>query len=120
MSKKYAVVTAISTFRMRYVIPVEDLQALNPNVESLDDKTALEWAQDSVTCEEVVDFSQVHLGEQIVDTHILTEEEILELFDKDNDYLRDWDREKKLKTIHTWKDPWTEKQKKKKQESEAQ
>lgn len=116
MSKKYAVVTAVSTFRMRYVIPVDDLKALNPAFESFDDKTALEWAQDSVTCEEVVDFSQVHLGEHIVDTGILTEEEILELFDTDNDYIKDWDREKKLNHINKWKDPWAEKEKKKKKE----
>lgn len=117
MSKKYAVVTTVSTFRVRYVIPVEDLQALNPNFESFDDNTALEWAMDTVTCEDAVDFSQQHLGEQIIDTDILTQEQILELFDKDNDYIKDWSAEKKLQHIHQWKDTWKEKEKKKKQES---
>lgn len=117
MSKKYAVVTAISTFRMRYVIPFDDLQAMAPEGEVVDDDKAVQWAYDSVTCEEVVDFSQRHLGEQIVDGYIMNEEEVLELFDIDNDYIKDWTTDKKLAHIDKWKDPWTEKKNKEKSET---
>lgn len=117
MSRKYAVVTAVSTFRMRYVIPVDELRQMNPTFESFDDKTALDWAMDTVTCEDAVDFSQTHLGELILDTDIMTQEQVLELFDKDNAYLKDWSTEKKLNHINNWKDSWKEKNSK--SESEA-
>lgn len=96
---KYAVVTAISQFRIRYVIPIDQLQTLNT-----DAPVELQWAEDCVTCEEVKDFSQKHLGETIVDTVEMSEEEILELFDADNDYLSGWTQEKKLEYIKNWKD----------------
>jgi hypothetical protein len=113
MGKKYAVVTAVSTFRMRYVIPVDDLQAMVKDDLTIDDDMAISWAYDSVTCEDVLDFSQKHLGEHIVGGEVLSEEEVLQLFDKDNDYLKDWSVEKKLKQIHNWRDTWKEKQQEK-------
>jgi hypothetical protein len=90
--KKYAVVTTVQTFRHRYVIAVDDLQAFNPEVEV--DPEA--WASDMVTLEELGEFSQEHLGEQIVDTWVVGEDRMLELFDEDNPYLQSWSREKKL------------------------
>lgn len=95
---KYAVVTTVSQFRIRYVIPVDELQKLNPDVP-----VELEWADDCVTCEDVKDFSQKHLGEVIVDTIEMDEEEVLAFFDGDNPYLSEWPREQKLKWIHAWK-----------------
>lgn len=97
MSNKYAIVTAISSYRMRYAIPMEDLQNLNK-----DAKVELEWAADSVTCNEVEEFSQQWLGEQIIDVQELDEEQMLELFDKDNDYLKNWSRDQKLNHIKNW------------------
>ena len=96
---KYAVVTAISQFRMRYVIPMDQLQMLNT-----DAPVELQWAEDCVTCEEVKEFSQKHLGETIVDTVEMSEEEILEFFDADNEYLSGWTEEKKLEWIKDWKE----------------
>lgn len=98
MSNKYAIVTAVSTYRMLYVIPIEDLQNLNKNAQ-----VKLEWAADAVTCDEVEEFSQQWLGEQIVDVEELNEEQILELFDKDNDYLKSWSEDQKLDYIRNWK-----------------
>jgi hypothetical protein len=94
---QYAMVTVISTFRNRYVIPVDHLQTLNTDVpiEGLE----LEWAEDCVTCEDLYEFSQKHLGETIIDSELLDEDKILELFDKDNDYLKDWSKEQKLQWI---------------------
>ena len=100
MSNKYAIVTAVSSYRMRYAIPMEDLQNLNKNA-----KVELEWAADPVTCEEVEEFSQEWLGEQIIDVQELDEEQILELFDRDNDYLKNWSRDQKLNHIKNWKAP---------------
>jgi hypothetical protein len=98
MNDKYVLVTAISTHRMRYAIPMDELQKLNEEqpVDPL-------WALDCVTMEEIDEFSQQHLGEQIVDYDVLTEEEILAQFDKDNDYLTSWTTEKKINYIRDWK-----------------
>ena len=98
MDKKYAVVTATSTHRIRYVVPIDDLQELNEDY-IVDPK----WALDLVTCEEVEEFSQMHLGEQIVDLVEMDINEVLDLFDQDNDYLKGWSNEQKIRFIHDWK-----------------
>jgi len=51
--ERYVVVTCISSFRERYVVPVSKLQELNPDV-ALTTEMAAEWARDSVTMEEVI------------------------------------------------------------------
>jgi hypothetical protein len=76
---------------------MEDLQNLNKDAQ-----VELEWAADCVTCNEVEEFSQQWLGEQIVEIQELDEEQILELFDKDNDYLKSWSRDQKLNYIKNW------------------
>lgn len=98
---KYVIVTAISSYRMRYCIPVDELQELN--VEVPVEGREIEWAEDCVTCDEVVEFSQKHIGETIIESEILTEEQMLEKFDVDNDYLKDWTREKKIEYVRNWK-----------------
>ena len=98
LNKQYAVVTVVGQFRHRYVIPMDELQALNPDVP-VDPK----WALDSVTCQDVEEFSQKFLGEVIVDHTILEEDEILHLFDEDNDYLSGWSTDKKLSHIRNWR-----------------
>lgn len=95
MSKDYVVVTTIAQFRHRYVMHRDDLQKLNPDVEV----KPIEWACDTVTAEEVEEFSQSYLGETITDTTTMTEDEMLELFDRDNDYLEDWSRDYKLEWV---------------------
>ena len=94
MKDQYVVVTAISTFRHRYVVPLDEL--LSP-----------EWALDYVTCKEVEEFSQYHMGEQISDYEVLNEEDLLKLFDKDNAYLADWSREQKINHIRNWRETWS-------------
>jgi hypothetical protein len=96
---EYVVVTCISSFRQRYVIPVDELAKLNP-----DAPVDPSWALDCVTCQEVKEFSQRHVGEQIIDAQVVKEKEILQFFDADNDYLADWDEEKKLEWIQDWKE----------------
>lgn len=100
--KKYVVVTTISSFHHRYVIPIDQLQQLNTDVSIVGHE--VEWAQDCVSCEEVKEFSQKHIGELIIDGSAITEEEMLELFNKDNDYLKNWTKEQKLNYVNNWKD----------------
>jgi len=96
---EYVVVTCVSQFRNRYVIPVDELQKMNPDMP-----VDPSWALDSVTCEEVKEFSQRHIGEQIIDAQVLREPEVLQFFDADNDYLKGWDEEFKIEWIRHWKE----------------
>jgi len=95
MSNDYVVVTTISQFRHRYVMHKDDLQKLNPDIPV----NPIEWACDTVTSEEAEEFSQYWLGETIIDTTTMTKDEMLELFDQDNDYLKDWTHEYKIEWV---------------------
>lgn len=95
LDDNYVVVTTLSQFRIRYVMHVDDLQALNPDIPV----TPIEWAKETVTLEECEEFSQEHLGEVIIDSELLTENGMLKLFDADNDYLADWNKEQKVKWV---------------------
>ena len=89
---KYVLVDAISMYRIRYAVSVP---------EDFSDTKAIEWAGDSVTMQEVEEFSQLHLGETITASRIiLTKEEFLKQFDDDNDYSRIWAEETKMKCVH--------------------
>lgn len=80
---KIVLVDAISTFRMRYAV---ELKSDSPD----------EWALDTVVCGDAKEFSQEHLGEQIVSHRVVSREEFLEVFDKDNDYLKAIETERKF------------------------
>ena len=102
LSKKvetqWVLVECVSTFRQRYMIEVP---------VGVDDfgKDKSTWALDTVTMNEAQEFSQEHLGEQIVSHRIVTKEEALALCDKDNDYTKSWDEETKMKNFFTtWKE----------------
>ena len=97
LNEKYVIVTTVSSHRIRYAIPMDQLQALNTDAP-VDPK----WALDSVVCEEVKEFSQEWLGEHIVDYAVINQEKILEIFDQDNTYLKHWTREQKLSLIRNW------------------
>ena len=101
VKEQYVVVTAISSHRMRYAVPMSELQKMNDAYT-----VKPEWALDAVTMQEVKEFSQEHLGEQICDMVVLDETQILELFDKDNDYLSSWTEEKKLEWIEDWQETY--------------
>lgn len=83
--KKLFVVDTVVTYRMRYV---------------LEDDCA-EYAMDTVTMQEAVEFSQQCLGEQISDVREVTEDEVIALCDKDNEYLKSWSRDMKLEKLVT-------------------
>lgn len=84
---EYVMVETVSTFRNRYVVEVP--------------KGKKEYALDSVTCEEAAEFSQKHIGEQIVTHRVIEMSEALEIFDEDNAYLLQWSDQQKIDTFLT-------------------
>lgn len=98
----YVIVTAISTHRMRYVVPVDGLQQLNPDAPV--EGHEAEWAKDCVVMQEVKEFSQEHLGEQIVDAAIVSEDKMLEQLTLDNPYLTSWSRDYKIAWVRNWRE----------------
>lgn len=87
MEKEWVLVETVSMFRMRYMVEVP--------------KGKSEYALDTVTCQEAVEFSQKHLDEVIVSHRTVTEEEALAVFDIDNNYLTTWDKDHKIETHFT-------------------
>jgi hypothetical protein len=93
--KDYVVVTTITSHRMRYVMHRDDLQKLNPDLPV----DTVEWANDTVSSGECEEFSQEYMGEYIVDTVEMNEADMLDLFDKDNDYLSEWTKDQKIELV---------------------
>jgi hypothetical protein len=101
MMSKYVLVETISQHRMRYVIEVP----LDHNEREYP-CTAIQWAEDTVTMEEMKEFSQKWLGEVISSSRELTKEQVLELVNEDNDYCtgkygEPWSDEKKMEVFVT-------------------
>lgn len=93
---KFVLVDTISQYRMRYIIEVPDDHNEREYPCSADT-----WAADTVTSEEMKEFSQLWLGETIVSTREITKEEIIPLCDKENDYCQTWNDEQKMKAFVT-------------------
>ena len=62
----YVVTTVVSTHRMRYAIPISAMS--EEGDMPLNTDQAITYIEDSVTMEEVEEFSQHWMGENIVDT----------------------------------------------------
>jgi hypothetical protein len=87
-NKTWVLVDCISTFRMRYMVEVP--------------KNHPEYALDTVTMGEAKEFSQEHIGEQIVSHWIMeSTKEALDICDVDNDYCKTWSDEKKIEVFFT-------------------
>ena len=89
MSKLYLVET-ISMFRMRYVVECKE------EGHALDTVT-----MHNAGGEELKEFSQQHLDEVISSSREISRIEYLDLFDKDNEYLKDWNESQKLQYVNT-------------------
>ena len=87
VKKQLVLVECISMFRQRYVVEV-------PAGKS-------EWALDTVVMQEAKEFSQEHIGENIVSHRVMSEEEVLALCNIDNDYANRWSDDYKIKTFVT-------------------
>ena len=88
---EWVLVEAVSMFRMRYMVEVP--------------KGKSEYALDTVVMNEAVEFSQKHLDETIVSHRVVSKKEALALSDEDNDYTKDWSKDKKVEAFFT---PWKE------------
>tara|TARA_Y100000588_G_scaffold238663_1_gene252380 strand:+ start:6276 stop:6593 length:318 start_codon:yes stop_codon:yes gene_type:complete len=95
MDKDYVVVTCVSSFRVRYVLHKDDLQKLNPDQPC----DPVEWARDTVICEQCDAFSQDYIDEYIVNTATINEEEMIDLFDKKHESCKDYPRDKKVDMV---------------------
>ena len=98
---KFVLVETISQYRMRYVIEVPD-----DHMEGEFPCPATTWAEDTVTCEEMKEFSQKWLGETITSSREVDRVEILRLCNEDNDYCNGmygdaWSDDKKLEVFVT-------------------
>lgn len=83
--KKYLVET-VSIFRHRYVIEAKEE----------------EHACDEVVCNDgnLKEFSQYHVDENITSVREIDDAEYLKVFDKDNEYLKDWEEERKFSFVN--------------------
>jgi len=87
--KKLYLVETVSMFRMRYV------------VEATDEQQALDEVTFHASCgEQLKEFSQKHIDEVIVSSRKISNKSYLKLFDKDNDYLKDWNEEQKFEYVN--------------------
>jgi len=91
---QWVLVDCVSTFRIRYMVEV-------PIGVDKYGKNKADWALDTVTMNGAKEFSQEHIGEQIVSHRVVTKEEALVLCDVDNDYCSSWDEELKVKNFFT-------------------
>ncbi len=84
MAEKYVLVKTISQFEHSYLIPLQEGMTVEDHL-------------DCVTCNEVEETSQLFLDETILrnSTRLLSKDEAIQLFDRENDYLADWSLEKK-------------------------
>jgi hypothetical protein len=91
---QWVLVECVSTFRQRYMVEV-------PVGTDDQGKDKSLWALDTVTMEEAKEFSQEHIGEQIISHRVMTYNEALALSDKDNAYAVSWDNDTKVKNFFT-------------------
>jgi len=83
---KYVMIECVSQFLQRYVIEVPEDSSVS----------SIEYAEDTVTMQEMKEFSQKYLGEVIIGSRELTYKEVIQLCDRDNDYAKNWDKKQKL------------------------
>jgi hypothetical protein len=91
MTKKLFLVETVSIFRQRYVVEaLEEEHANDEVVHNVSGGYNESWEE----------FSQKHIDEVITSTREITENEYLDMFDKDNDYLASWPDYQKFRFIN--------------------
>lgn len=83
---KYLIET-ISTSRHRYVFEANNEQDAINEMDYLD-------------CDDIKEFSQLHIGEDVSHSREISDEEYMELFNEDNEYFSRWTDELKLSLIN--------------------
>lgn len=96
MTKEYVMVTTIQTFRHRYIVPVSALpdDGVSPTSDVMD----------MVTLDEVKEFSQEFLGEQIIDGVLTDQDKVLEMIDQEQPWIKCWTKEQKIDYMDAWND----------------
>lgn len=89
-NKVWVMVECVSIFRMRYMV---ETPAEHP-----------EYALDTVTMNEAKEFSQEHIGENIMSHRVMSEEEALKFCDEENGYCKDWNTDQKINAFFTRED----------------
>ncbi len=84
---EWVLVDAVSMFRMRYMVEVP--------------KGHKEYALDTVVCENAKEFSQEHIGQEIVSHRVVSLDEALKICDEDNSYCASWTDDKKVEVFFT-------------------
>ena len=92
---KFVLVEALAQYRMRYVIEVPE-----DHNDGEFPCSAIQWAEDTVTMEEMKEFSQKFLGETVVSSREVNRDDVLALCNEDNDYVNG-----------KYGNPWTDEQK---------
>jgi hypothetical protein len=88
--KKFVMVEVLSQFKIKYVVEVED------DIDHALDEVVMEESNTSFN-----EFSQLHLEPTVILSHYeINKDEYLKMFDEDNDYLKGWTEEQKLKFIN--------------------
>jgi len=90
---KIVLVETVATFRHMYVVAVKDDE---PIEYALDDVAAYATGFENGLTE----FAQNHVGEDIFSYREVSEDEYIKIFDKENDYLKECDSEKKKEYIY--------------------
>ena len=89
MTKLY-MIDCVSTYHIRYCVEAEDATQLGEIIRIINEGN-----------HELIEFSQDYLGENVItSSHIKSENDYLEIFDKDNSYLKEWNDEQKLNLIN--------------------
>lgn len=90
---KIVLVETVSTFRHMYAVAVKDDE---PIEYALDDVAAYATGFEN----ELTEFAQNHIAEDTFSHREITEDEYLKIFDKENDYLKEWTAEQKKQYIY--------------------
>ena len=91
MEKKLYLVETVSVFRHRYVVEAkEEIHACDEVVMNVGHAYADDFQE----------FSQYHVDEMISSSREISMDEYVKLFDKDNDYLKNWTTEQKTRFIN--------------------
>jgi hypothetical protein len=97
MSTNYVLITTLSHFKLKYAIPEAAFAELGFS-EPIDQQKLLEL----INSGKFKEFSQTHLGEVLADVSQYTQEDMLAIFNEDNDYLSDWTTDKKVDYLDKW------------------
>jgi hypothetical protein len=83
-------VECVSQYRIRYVVEAKEMSHALDEVVCNSDYAENKWKE----------FSQMWLGETIVSSREINDDEYVNLFDSDNDYLKLWDNEEKFTFVN--------------------